>query len=416
MEDGPLGSPSAKLEHSIHAFRLDLTVSREEGAQAMLETIGELNRSRLIPIVERVFDEFDRPGELIRIERISVDLGPIAAGDFGTLEGRLQDALREALREAVDAPSVKAGQGVSLHQALAEAVEHWLLTGLWPYGCGLGTGAAPAGLIARLIEESPGALAAVLLRCGHGGAVVERLFHNTPTSLLGRLVGIVAPDLARLLRHRMQGARTGLTSLQTGELVAEKKASSAAAASRSGDAPAGGRLIESMRVTTSNSGLVLTAPFLPRLFSRLELGAPDESGRFAWRSGEARGRAVHLLQWLADERCDAPEPMLALNKLLCGHPLAEPLLPEIEPTGSEIDICRSLLEAMIANWPKLSGSSVAALRETFLQREGCLAVAEEAWKLDVERKTLDVLLDSVPWSFSTIFLPWMKQPLAVAWR
>jgi hypothetical protein len=35
--------------------------------------------------------------------------------------------------------------------------------------------------------------------------------------------------------------------------------------------------------------------------------------------------------------------------------------------------------------------------------------------LQVERKTLDVLLDSIPWGFSTVLLPWNPQPLFVEW-
>lgn len=295
MEDGPPPArPSTSLGHSIEAIRLDVAVAREEGAHELLETIGELNRSRLIPIIERLLDEFDRPGELIRIDRIAVDLGLIAAGDFGALEGRLEDALREALREA-------------------------------------GYAAADAASIAT-----------------------GRKPEIAPTEPMNRLV--------------------------------------------------------------SNSGLVLATPFLPQLFTRLDLMTRNDLGHLAWRSNAARGRAVHLVQWLVDERCDRPEPMLALNKLLCGHPPAEPLCAGIEPTDVELGICRALLEGMIANWPQLSGSSVAVLRETFLQREGRLTGADGAWKLEVEPKAPDVLLNSAPWSFSMIHHPWMEQPLTVDWR
>jgi hypothetical protein len=70
---------------------------------------------------------------------------------------------------------------------------------------------------------------------------------------------------------------------------------------------------------------------------------------------------------------------------------------------------------MIANWQAIAQSSIAALRETFLQREGKLEQHENGWKLRVQRKTVDVLVDQVPWNFSVILLPWMPLPLYVTW-
>jgi hypothetical protein len=164
-----------------------------------------------------------------------------------------------------------------------------------------------------------------------------------------------------------------------------------------------------------NAGLVLAAPYFPALFERVGLAAPDDEGRLAWVVPEAAGRGVHLLQYLVDGRTDSPEPLLALNKLLCGLDPSWPALARIEMSDEERETCDSLLAAVIENWPLLQGSSVAALRETFLQREGRLARAEGGWKLDVERKTVDVLVDGIPWSFAMILAPWMPEPLAVAW-
>ncbi|HLO95924.1 MAG TPA: contractile injection system tape measure protein, partial [Burkholderiaceae bacterium] len=67
-------------------------------------------------------------------------------------------------------------------------------------------------------------------------------------------------------------------------------------------------------------------------------------------------------------------------------------------------------------------TSVAGLREAFLQRQGRLAKdkpradAPPAWRLRVEKRGLDVLLDRLPWGFSTVRLPWMEGVLHVEWR
>jgi hypothetical protein len=58
---------------------------------------------------------------------------------------------------------------------------------------------------------------------------------------------------------------------------------------------------------------------------------------------------------------------------------------------------------------------MAGLRETFLQREGKLQPTHDGWKLRVQRKTLDVLVDQIPWSISVVFHAWMPQPIHVTW-
>ena len=91
------------------------------------------------------------------------------------------------------------------------------------------------------------------------------------------------------------------------------------------------------------------------------------------------------------------------------------MLASIEAGEAELDTCASLLEAMISRWPQLRGSSPEALRETFLQREGCLVRGPDGWRVEVERKILDVLMEDLPWSFSMIFHPWMPELISVTW-
>jgi hypothetical protein len=138
-------------------------------------------------------------------------------------------------------------------------------------------------------------------------------------------------------------------------------------------------------------------------------------GATRWETPAATARATHLLQFLVDGRASAPEPTLVLNKILCGLDLATPADAGIEITEREREASEQLLKSMIANWQAIAQSSIAALRETFLQREGKLKRHESGWKLRVQRKSLDVLVDQVPWSFSVIRLPWMPLPLYVTW-
>jgi hypothetical protein len=164
-----------------------------------------------------------------------------------------------------------------------------------------------------------------------------------------------------------------------------------------------------------NAGLVLTGPFLPHLFETLDLLSGDKNGKTSLRDREAVSRAVHLLQYLVDGCTSAPEPRLALNKILCGVPASIPVDREIEPTEEERAVCERLLRAMLANWTTISNTSIAGLQETFFRREGKLERRAGEWKLRVQRKTVDVLVDQIPWTLSVVYHRWMPQPLYVDW-
>jgi hypothetical protein len=168
-------------------------------------------------------------------------------------------------------------------------------------------------------------------------------------------------------------------------------------------------------VYIDNAGLVLAGPFLPHLFGSLDMLVRDERKRPQLRDHDAASRGVHLLQYLVDGSCSTPEPLLVLNKIMCGVATGMPVAREIEPTERERELCDALLQAMIAQWTMIQNSSVAALRETFLRHKGRLARKDDVWELRVERKPVDVLVDHVPWGFSVIYNAWMPHPLHVTW-
>lgn len=164
-------------------------------------------------------------------------------------------------------------------------------------------------------------------------------------------------------------------------------------------------------VSVSNAGLVLLAGFAPRLFAMVGL----LEGR-AFNGEEAAGRAVHLLQWLVDERLDADEHELVLNKLLCGLPTGTPVPRELLLLPNEREAAQQVLQGVIAHWSALGRTSVQGLRESFLQREGRLTRDETAWRLLVAPRAFDMLLDRLPWSYTLMKLPWMPEVLHVEWR
>lgn len=166
----------------------------------------------------------------------------------------------------------------------------------------------------------------------------------------------------------------------------------------------------------NNAGLVLLNPFLPRLFTMLSY---TENGKFKGR--EEQIRAIFLMQFLVfgnDKKTqpEYPEHELLLNKTLVAWENEKPIPRSIELKEEELSTAESLLKAVLQHWSKLKNTSLAGLREGFLQREGKLEFRENDMLLTVESKAYDMLLDSIPWSYNLIKFPWMKQAVHVKWR
>lgn len=160
-----------------------------------------------------------------------------------------------------------------------------------------------------------------------------------------------------------------------------------------------------------NAGQVLAAPYLPRLFTMLGL---IKDGIFINRS--AAERAAHLLQFMVNEQFASPEYQLLLNKIICGLATGIPVRSRIDPSQHERDTIEDLIRGMIQNWKTIGNTSIAGLRETFLQRRGKLVLKEDIWFLTIEPGPFDMLLDQLPWSFSVIKHHWMERAIHVTWR
>ncbi len=156
------------------------------------------------------------------------------------------------------------------------------------------------------------------------------------------------------------------------------------------------------------AGLVLLHPFLPQFFKVLDIVVDDVIVQPL--------RAVSLLHYLATGQKYAAEYELVLAKVLCNIPLSTPVELEIEFTEAEMAQTLKLLEAVISHWEVLGTTSVDGLRGTYLIRSGKLTLREDGdWLLQVESKSYDILLGSLPWGISMIQLPWMSKMLWVEW-
>lgn len=158
------------------------------------------------------------------------------------------------------------------------------------------------------------------------------------------------------------------------------------------------------------AGLILLHPFLPELMGSTGIWTAD-----AWSSPEAGFRGVKLLSYLSFGNIEEPEHQLLFHKLLMGMEM-DVALEAVPPlTSEETTACEELLQAAVSHWKALGNVSPASLQEGYLQREGKLQRKDDGYYLQIEHKTLDVLLARLPWGYSTVKLPWMSKIIHTSW-
>ncbi|RIJ46704.1 hypothetical protein D1614_17380 [Maribellus luteus] len=163
-------------------------------------------------------------------------------------------------------------------------------------------------------------------------------------------------------------------------------------------------------ITVRNAGQVLFHPFLLYFFEHFEW--LNEENKI---KEEYRMLALQAVHFCATGAETLWEEEMILEKFLCGVSLETPvpayslLTPEIKSEANE------MLQQVVDNWKALKNTSVEGMREMFFQRDGKLVRTDQHFKLIVERKAQDILLDKLPWGVSIIKLPWREQLLFVEW-
>lgn len=160
----------------------------------------------------------------------------------------------------------------------------------------------------------------------------------------------------------------------------------------------------------SNAGLVLCHPFLPELLMRC--GCINDN---SFISSERQQYAVHLLHFLGSGKEQDMEYNLGFEKFLCGIQQNTPIDRTIILLNEHKEECQNVIISMISNWTALKNTSSDGLRSSFFMREGKLDLKKAPARLFIERQTIDILLDRLPWNYSIVKIPWMSDILYVEW-
>lgn len=162
----------------------------------------------------------------------------------------------------------------------------------------------------------------------------------------------------------------------------------------------------------ANAGLVILHPFLKSLFEQLNLCENN-----IWITKMNQHKAILLTQFMITGQENGFENELFLNKILCGFPLESAVNTQLKITKKEKEKCYSLLQAVSEHWKAMSKSSIEALQETFLQRNGKIEILGEShFELWVEEKGFDILLEQLPWGIGMVKTPWMEEYLTCNWN
>ncbi|WP_194775014.1 contractile injection system tape measure protein [Pararhodonellum marinum] len=162
---------------------------------------------------------------------------------------------------------------------------------------------------------------------------------------------------------------------------------------------------------TINTGVILLHPFLNELFTKLEL---MKGSNFKNRSSRSKGAL--LLHFLATGNEKMTQDEMEFPSLLCDLPPKTAFDLSLKLNKQEKEEANRVLLVTIDRWKALKNTSPDGLRSGFLMRNGTVERINNDWKLKVEKKSIDVLLDQIPWNLGMVKLPWRRDLWMVDWR
>ncbi|KAA3438748.1 contractile injection system tape measure protein [Rufibacter hautae] len=427
--------------HLIRKQIVEVEMPALEPALDLQQRVSRLVQERLNPALSAQFDRLAGPDQILRLDQVVLTVQVTDVASLGdelvsqVLQSFDQAFHRSAPEEALDQPwdwggnrAISSGKRkedplpggltqVTAEEATGEAFLFFLQKGHLPWWAFWGSfedfTAKTENFLAKKTKPQ---LQEFLRQVFQTKDAVARLAYQFPVDFLralvrslpeevttsGRLPQIVAtlPPEVRVIWEQ-----AGLALPQNYKKPnADQQSSSAPVSAEKNQAPAE----ETEGLYLQNAGLVLLAPFLETYLGTGGLVADHQL-----RDPSA---AVHWLQYLVTGQDRTTEPELLLNKILCGVPLDTPVPAQVRLTSVCEKEAENVLRAVIRYWAVLKNTSPTGLRESFLQRDGRLTRKPDGdWLLQVEQKSYDMLLESLPWSYSLVKLPWMPQALWVDW-
>ena len=455
------------MKHLVNQLRIEIHCPNEDQALQLRHNFSLALQQQIEVVIDRICSRYIQEDEWIRVDKLEIDLGTFSSHTFyetfaDIFSGKFEDALVQKLT-SVSSEERKE----SIPRSQAELLRYFLLSGTVPWWAD--EQALDINVIAsEQLQMHVESFRSFLQRNRSNENMWRRIVLQLNRDIRNKIISIfpLYIEIVRMYKSWIEtilkkenitlrdtgvtdailtdivlehaSALSGITNTKSLQPVFENSISQIfstipeAAAANVKDAwneikeqdtksltaaegieestapadttPAGEKYISNF------SGAVLLAQFLRPFFQKLNL-----LNGIAWKNKAAQYKGVQLVRFLCTGEQKTPEYSLVLEKLLCGIPIEEPVPVDTLLQQEERDEASTLLNAVIEHWQALRNTSVEGLRNSFLMRDGSISRNHEHWLLQVERKTMDVLLEKLPWGYSTITLPWNNYLIYVEW-
>ncbi|MCB0555671.1 MAG: hypothetical protein KDD02_19145, partial [Phaeodactylibacter sp.] len=116
---------AALNRHIIHRQLLDIRVGPGEAGHSLQEALSRMAWEKLQPALEQLFDQYAGPEELVRVDKLEVELGRLPReGLEESFLARVLEALEEQLRQKVQRAPAFGVERLPLRQS---QFQHWLV-------------------------------------------------------------------------------------------------------------------------------------------------------------------------------------------------------------------------------------------------------------------------------------------------
>ncbi len=193
--------------HIIQKQVLDITLDTDRDAYLVQEDVRRVYYERIVPMLDEVFSSLAGPDEIVRLDRLDLDLGRIARRDLEEemvtqVRTQLEEILVPRLRAVAPAGDL-AAEEAGVHRTTTARSRQavfvaFVQTGRVPWWVADPAAYDPDAALAALLDETPEALIAALRSLAEP-SVSLRLAHQMAPATLARLIRLAAPAAAEAI-------------------------------------------------------------------------------------------------------------------------------------------------------------------------------------------------------------------------
>ena len=430
--------------HRIQKVNISIDSPNQQEAEEVRSKYLGLFKKKVLPELSALFDTYSTNKEIIRIDKLKIDLGVLTdtpnSIDFNKrLVAKINQQLKEliAKKHTVTSPV----QIISVQQSKLEQIIHFLKFGYFTNSStDLTTKEDIHTLVITLKQDFFKAIEQAYRQSG--SYVLQRFInHCEEATLLAFISTRLGNNVANKYWNYLE---------QLGDIKTIKRASLKQAATitllkivfseepqkapinldvfkqflqkelkekeQVGATAIEGKVDNKSNIDTAyycqNVGVILLHPFLKTLFTKLDLLTAAQQFKSDW----AKQKGVYVLDYIANGEQTSEEHQLVFQKIACAWPIHFPLRTDIHLTRAEKEEAELMMQAALNHWKGIGNTSPSGLREGFLQRAGKIQAHKKDWLVQIESKTIDLLLDKISWNIAMVKWPWLEEMIWVEWR